>query len=95
MRIIEGEYTGDGTNQRSVDIGEEVTLIVIWNSTFDTADYPSAWALLFENGHYAGDTHGAKYLQHTGSGFTTTVSGKDRYNYSGYVYKYLAFVLGS
>ena len=97
VRIITGEYTGDGNEStaRSISIGEEVSLIVIWNSSGETLNTPYSIALLVESGHYAGDGHGAEYIQHTGSGFTITMAGADRFNTSERVYKYLAFVLGT
>ena len=91
VRILTGTYVGDHTSNRNIDLGEEVSLIIVYQIGATFTNYPSSLIFIPPNGCSAGNNGGYHVARHTGTGFT--ISKMDDFNYNKNTYGYIAFVL--
>ena len=85
--IVTGTYTGDGTNDRTVDLGRPVAFLMVQRTGRRSSNFTEVGWMAGE-GCIHGGTGGSSGLTHTGSGFL--INDSNAFNESGVVYRYFA-----
>ena len=85
--IVTGTYTGDGTNDRTVDLGRPVAFLMVQRTGRRSSNFTEVGWMAGE-GCIHGGTGGGSGLTHTGSGFL--INDSNAFNESGVVYRYFA-----
>ena len=85
--IVTGTYTGDGTNDRTVDLGRPVAFLMVQRTGRRSSSFAEVGWMAGE-GCIHGGTGGSSGLTHTGSGFL--INDSNAFNESGVVYRYFA-----
>ena len=86
-RVITGTYTGDGTNDRTVDLGRPVAFLMVQRTGRRSSNFTEVGWMAGE-GCIHGGTGGSSGLTHTGSGFL--INDSVAFNENGVVYRYFA-----
>ena len=85
--IVTGTYTGDGTNDRTVDLGRPVAFLMVQRTGRRSSSFAEVGWMAGE-GCIHGGTGGGSGLTHTGSGFL--INDSVAFNENGVVYRYFA-----
>ena len=85
--IVTGTYTGDGTNDRTVDLGRPVAFLMVQRTGRRSSNFTEVGWMAGE-GCIHGGTGGGSGLTHTGSGFL--INDSNAFNENGVVYRYFA-----
>ena len=85
--LVTGSYTGDGTNDRTVDLGRPVAFLMVQRTGRRSSNFTEVGWMAGE-GCIPGGTGGSSGLTHTGSGFL--INDSNAFNENGVVYRYFA-----
>ena len=85
--LVTGSYTGDGTNDRTVDLGRPVAFLMVQRTGRRSSSFAEVGWMAGE-GCIHGGTGGSSGLTHTGSGFL--INDSVAFNENGVVYRYFA-----
>ena len=89
VRLLTGTYTGTGSNSRSIDLGQEVGLILVTSST-RVNNGTFLGIVPCEGASYSGMGASVAIITHTGTGFALSTT---MLNENGHVYYYYAMLL--